>query len=221
MTLIDYTKIEIRENGEPVVDLATLGFLLKPTYFEQGLAPDSKIFLREATAAKLLAAQASLPSGLRFKIWDAYRSRDVQNSVYQRYWKELKKEHPDWDEEQLKTAIAKFVTPPYESDRIPPHATGGTVDLTIVDSAGVELDMGTEYDFFGEEAAPFFYEIFKTKPEATANRRMLREAMEAQGFTLEQDEWWHFDYGNQVWALKSGKPFAFYGEVLPDFFPVA
>ncbi|MFA5352124.1 MAG: M15 family metallopeptidase [Candidatus Gracilibacteria bacterium] len=212
MTLIDYTKIEIRENGEEMVDLATLGFLLQPTYFEQGLAPDPRIFLRKATAEKLLAAQASLPAGLRFKVWDAYRSRDVQNNVYQRYWQDLQAQHPDWDEEKIKLEVGKFVTPPYLKEKVPPHATGGTVDLTIVDADGKELDMGTEYDFFGAEAAPFFYEIYKTKPAVTTNRRILRSVMEAQGFTLEQDEWWHFDYGNQIWALKSGKPFAIYGE---------
>jgi zinc D-Ala-D-Ala dipeptidase len=138
----------------------------------------------------------------------------VQNNIYQWYWKKMQQQHSDWSEAQLRLEVGKFVTPPYESDRIPPHATGGTVDLTIIDSAGAELDMGTEFDFFGPEAGPFFYELYKTKPAATANRRMLRAAMEAQGFTLEQDEWWHFDYGNQIWALKSDKPFAFYGEAL-------
>lgn len=212
MTLIDFRSVEIRENGDKLVDLAQLGFLIEPKYFQQGFSTDSRIFLRESVAQKLLQAEKALPKGLRFKIWDAYRSRDVQNNIYQWYWKNVQQQHPDWSEAQLKLEVGKFVTPPYEADRIPPHATGGTVDLTLVDSTGAELDMGTDFDFFGPEAGPLFYEIFKTKPAVTANRRMLRGVMEAQGFTLEQDEWWHFDYGNQIWALKSGAPFAIYGE---------
>jgi len=112
----------------------------------------------------------------------------------------------------LKTAVGFFITPPYDNTRIPAHATGGTVDLTVVDEHGTELDMGTGFDCFGDEAAPFHFEIYRDKPEITRNRKMLREAMMAEDFTLSQSEWWHFDWGNQVWALRSGKSFAFYGE---------
>jgi D-alanyl-D-alanine dipeptidase len=212
MTLIDFRAIPIQECGEPLVDLAQLGFLVEPKYFQQGFSKDERIFLREGVAQKLLKAEKALPVGLRLKIWDAFRSREVQNNIYQWYWKLTQEKNPDWSEAQLKLEVGKFVTPPFEADRIPPHATGGTVDLTLVDSTGKELDLGTEFDFFGVEANPFFFEIYKTNPAATENRRILRSVMEAQGFTLEQDEWWHFDYGNQIWALKSGQPFAIYGE---------
>ena len=47
------------------------------------------------------------------------------------------------------------MSPPDQIERIPPHATGGTVDLTLVDENGKELDMGTEFDFFGPETAPW------------------------------------------------------------------
>lgn len=216
MTLVKYTSVEIRENNEPMVDLSTLGFIIEPKYFQQGLSPDSKLFLRETTAQKLLKVQSTL-GNLSLKIWDAFRSRNVQNNIYQKYWAELKTAHPDWDGEKLKLEVGKFVSPPYQKDRIPPHATGGAVDLTLVDEHGNELGMGTEFDFFGPEAEPFFYEIYQDKPDITQNRKILREAMQAEGFTLDEDEWWHFDWGSQIWALKSGKPFAFYGEAGDDF----
>ncbi|MFA6520851.1 MAG: M15 family metallopeptidase [Candidatus Gracilibacteria bacterium] len=216
MTLVQYTSVEIKENNEPIVDASTLGFILEPKYFKQGLSADSRIFLRKEVAKKLLKIQSELPN-LRFKIWDAYRSRDVQNNIYKKYWAELKAAHMDWDDEKLKLEVGKFVSPPYQKDRIPPHATGGAVDLTLIDENGNELDMGTEFDFFGPEAGSLFYEIDKDKPEVTKNRNILQEAMQAEGFTLDQDEWWHFDFGNQMWAFKSGEPFAFYGEVTDDF----
>ncbi len=213
MTLVKYTSIEIRENRETMVDLATLGFIVDPKYFQQGLSADARMLLRNEVAQKLLKVQDNL-GGLKLKIWDAFRSRDTQNNIYKKYWAELKTAHPEWTNEQLELEVGKFVSPPYQKNRIPPHATGGTVDLTLTDANGNELNMGTEFDFFGVEAGPFFYEIYKDNPEFTKNRKILREAMEAEGFTLDQDEWWHFDYGNQIWALKSGKPFAFYGEAI-------
>ncbi|HUT22173.1 MAG TPA: M15 family metallopeptidase [Candidatus Bipolaricaulota bacterium] len=218
MTLAKYTSIEIKENNELMVDLGALGFLVEPKYFQQGLSTDPRMLLRIETAQKLLKVQKILGK-IRLKIWDAFRSRDVQNNIYQKYWAELKTANPDWNDEKLKLEVGKFVSPPYQKDRIPPHTTGGTVDLTLVNESGNELDMGTEFDFFGPEARPFFYEIYKNNTNITNNRRLLREAMEAEGFTLDEDEWWHFDWGNQMWALKSGKPFAFYGEANSNFFP--
>lgn len=212
MTLVKYNKIKIRENNESLVDLAKFGFVLEPKYFEEGLSSESKMFLREGVAQKLLKIQQSL-GGLRLKIWDGFRSRDVQNNIYQNYWEEVKKVHPDWDEEKLKNEVGVFVSPPYQEDRIPPHTTGGAVDLTLVDSDGNDLDMGTEFDYFGPEASSFFYEVYLDQPKIAENRKILREAMLAEDFTLDADEWWHFDYGSQIWALKRGKPFAIYGDM--------
>lgn len=213
MTLVKYTSIEIRENSESMIDLAKFDFILEPKYFQQGLSADTRMFLREETAQKLLRVQNNL-QGLKLKIWDAFRSRDVQNNIYQKYWTESQTNHPEWTKDQLELEVGKFVSPPYQKNRIPPHTTGGTVDLTLTDEKGNELNMGTEFDFFGPEANAFFFEIYKHNPEVAKNRRILREAMEAEGFTIDQDEWWHFDYGNQIWALKSGRPFAFYAEAI-------
>jgi len=74
------------------------------------------------------------------------------------------------------------------------------------------LDMGTEFDYFGPEAQSDFYETHTNNPEAGKNRKILRDAMRVVGFTADTDEWWHFDYGNQMWALKANAPLAFYSE---------
>lgn len=211
MTLVDYTSIKIKENNDPMVDLESSELAIEPKYFKQGLSTDPKLYLREETVTKLLRVQRSLGK-LELKIWDAFRSRDVQNSIYQKYWNDKHRSYPQWDKEKLRLEVGKFVSPPYEKDQVPPHSTGGAVDITLLDENKKELDMGTEFDSFGPEANPFFFAIYKNKPNITKNRRILREAMEAEGFTIDESEWWHFDYGNQMWALKSGKPFAIYGE---------
>jgi zinc D-Ala-D-Ala dipeptidase len=40
--------------------------------------------------------------------------------------------------------------------------------------------------------------------------------MLAEGFRWDADEWWHYDYGNQLWAVHYHKPFAIYGEASPE-----
>lgn len=74
------------------------------------------------------------------------------------------------------------------------HSRGATVDLTVLqcDPTGdrcTPLDMGTGFDYFGERA-------HTDSPSATAaqraNRHLLRDAMQAQGFANYADEWWHY-----------------------------
>lgn len=211
MTLVKFEDIPIKEGGEPLVDLSSYNFVLEPAYFNQGLSPDSRMFLRKSVADMLQAIQQGL-GGFRFKIWDGFRSRSVQQAIYEKFWKELSEAHPEWDEEKLKSEVGVFVTAPNNPNRIPPHATGSTVDLTLVDASGKELEMGTEFDYFGPEAAPLYFEENSGNDTAKANRKILREVMLSAGFNGDKDEWWHFDYGNQKWAAEQGKSEAWFGE---------
>ncbi len=72
--------------------------------------------------------------------------------------------------------------------------------------------MGTAFDHFGPEAASLYFEENPGNDTARENRKALREAMVSEGFNMDKDEWWHFDYGNQKWALESGHPEAVFGE---------
>lgn len=70
------------------------------------------------------------------------------------------------------------------------HNQGVAVDLTVVELAGGrELDMGTLYDIFGPEA-----HTANATGTVMANRRILLDAMEAEGFTNYANEWWHFSF---------------------------
>ncbi len=129
-----------------------------------------------------------------------------------KYWKELATQHPDWTEERLKLEVGRFVTAATNPKRIPPHATGGAIDLTLVDKRGNEIEMGTGFDHFGPEAASLYFEKDNQDPVISANRKLLREAMQSEGFRIDDDEWWHYDYGNQLWAAALNQEFAVYGE---------
>lgn len=211
MTLVSFESIEIKESNEPLVDLANFDFILEPFYFKQGLSPSDKMFLREGIAKKLQEIQKNLKT-YKFKIWDGFRPREVQNNIYKKFWAELKQNHPEWDDKTLAQEVGKFVTNANDPNRIPPHATGGAVDLTLVDLLGKELDMGTEFDHFGPQAAALYFEQNQISENIKNNRKLLREAMQTANFRADDDEWWHFDYGNQLWASSLNKPTAIYGE---------
>ena len=206
-----YELIPIRESDDPLVLLKEDDFVLGHMYYLAGLSPIKEMYLRKTVIEKLLKIQKKLKT-YRFKIWDGYRPREVQKNVYQKYWKELEVEHPDWNKEQLTHATSTYVSIPDKPTRIPPHATGGTIDLTLVDEKGKEVDMGTGFDFFGPEAAPYYFDEHDLNQEVKNHRKLFREAMFEEEFTINREEWWHFDYGNQVWAFEKKKPFAIFGE---------
>ena len=69
------------------------------------------------------------------------------------------------------------------------HSTGFTVDATLADRNGAELDMGTPFDFFDPRAHTASRAV---SPEAMERRRVLVRAMAAVGFVNYRREWWHF-----------------------------
>jgi len=77
------------------------------------------------------------------------------------------------------------------------HNYGAAVDLSIINERGVELNMGTEYDFIGELAHPVLEQMFLAKGllsiRQIENRKLLREVMQKAGFFPIQSEWWHFN----------------------------
>ena len=212
MTILKYEYIPINESNEPLVNLSHYGFKLDPAYYNAGLSETPIIYLRESVADRLAAMREELYP-LNFKVWDGWRPREVQHKIYLNYWKKMETEHPEWSEAQLRAQVDTFVTIATDPNRIPVHSTGGSVDLTLVYENGAEVDMGTGFDHFGPEAAALYYEQDGRNNEAVCmNRRILREALTNADFRFDDDEWWHFDYGNQIWAAALGKTHAIYNE---------
>ena len=81
------------------------------------------------------------------------------------------------------------------------HSYGMALDITLLDEAGRELDMGTGFDDMTELSHPALEEGFLQTgallEAQVANRRLLREAMSQAGFVGINTEWWHFDCGDR------------------------
>jgi D-alanyl-D-alanine dipeptidase len=111
------------------------------------------------------------------KMFDCYRPRPIQQKL--------------WD----KVPNASYVTPPWKGSM---HNKGLAVDLTIVDSNGIQLDMGTKFDFFGKEG---HHTYTGHSPEILANRKLLKETMYAVGFRHIRTEWWHYSYTKVTYPI--------------------
>jgi len=129
-----------------------------------------RCFLRPEVGKKIIQLHNDIHSryGYGIKMFDCYRPRPAQQKL--------------WDI----VPNAMYVTPPKKGSM---HNRGLAVDLTIVDENGEELDMGTEYDYFGKEAHRTY-----TNPNVRIqkNREFHRLLLEAHGFTGIRTEWWHY-----------------------------
>ena len=172
-------------------------------YFERGIpGAIRQVYVRKTISDMLLTAACSLPTGYKLKIFDAWRPIAVQKALFDEYYSSLLLAFKDTEksEAELKKMALLFVSYPSEDPHCPfVHSTGGAVDLTIVDSAGRELNMGTDFDDFSDIAHTVYFENTSFH-EIRDNRRLLYNTMLSAGFTNYPFEWWHYDFGDHFWA---------------------
>jgi zinc D-Ala-D-Ala dipeptidase len=162
-------------------------------------------WIREGVGERLVNVADALPAEMTLVVWDGYRPIELQAALFDGYVTELAMVHADWPADAIEEAAARFVTPPSRATLAPPpHLTGGAVDLTLGDANGDPLDLGTGFDVFTDEAGALAFEDIPG--DVRDRRRLLFWAMHAQGFTSYNEEWWHFDYGNQFWGLVTNQP---------------
>jgi D-alanyl-D-alanine dipeptidase len=80
------------------------------------------------------------------------------------------------------------------------HSRGSAVDLTIVDENGIELDMGTIFDYFHERSHT---QAAGLSSEQIKNRQLLLDVMKRNGFKNYSQEWWHFSLVTEAFPGKS------------------
>jgi len=131
-------------------------------------------FLQKPAAYALLYVARSLSRhGLGMIVYDAYRPWYVTRMFYDAT--------PD--------AQKNFVADPAKGSR---HNRGTAVDVGLYDlKTGELIDMGSGYDEFSERASPKFA---GATSYSRWHRKLLEHYMNRVGFSVYEDEWWHFDY---------------------------
>ena len=202
-------KIPIKDNGEKLIYIKDfcpeIAIKLAPYIKKESkkIRKDA-IFIRESVAKRLRVAQNNLPKGYRLMLRCGYRALSIQKKMYNRMYNKLKKKNPQWNKEKLKDETSKLIAP---IDIVPPHSTGGAIDISIVNPHGKELDMGTKIGIFIKETYTDSNKISRT---AKKNRKLLISVMKKAGFVNYPTEWWHWSYGDRYWAAVSKKKYSIY-----------
>ena len=208
-------QIAIIDCQEPLIDTQTLTHVkTRPMYFLQGI-PDAlpTCYVRQSIAHKLEQISQSLPAGLHLVVLDGWRPLTVQQRLREAFLLDIQQRFPHLSEEEQQHTLNQFVAQPSSNPKRPsPHVTGGSVDVSICDADGNLLDMGSAFDAPVDES---WTSALESLPASAAqqNRRLLYHSMISHGFSNMPSEWWHFDFGNQLWALRTGKEWAVYGLV--------
>ncbi|WP_114785662.1 M15 family metallopeptidase [Vibrio tetraodonis] len=212
-------QITIDECGERLLPLSLSDEIVcYPAYYKMGVKyAVQECFVRESVFYKLLEVARSLPNGIRLVVLDGWRPIHVQEYLYETLITQLKRApiHADKNISELSLIARTLVSPPSNNSKCPsPHQTGGSVDVTLCDGDGRLLDMGTQFD---ENSLLSWSSALEDTPETTQaqNRRLLYNAMIEAGFTNLPSEWWHYDYGNQMWANYMGCKKAIFGATKP------
>lgn len=132
-------------------------------------------YLRLKTIKNLIQANEEFKAlGYQIKIFDCYRPLDIQKKM----WEIL----PNAD----------YVANPARGSI---HNRGGAIDITLVDAKGKELEMGTDFDFFGPEAS---HNYANSSKKVKQNRLLLKSIMLKHNFKSFDSEWWHYNLNDST-----------------------
>jgi D-alanyl-D-alanine dipeptidase len=226
------TRIPIRRDntlyGEALVEARVRGLKganfyagdRNPPYWHRVDGATDKLLLRRTVIEKLLRANERAGSaGLELFLFDAWRPREVQ-AYFHDVWmpRELQRRDPTLMGARLTEEVERYWSAPSADEASPaPHATGAAIDLTLRWKNGETLWMGSLFDDVTQLAGRDRFESLApdnfsfSDQEARANRRLLHWLMTDEGFAGHPEEWWHFSWGDQMWAALTGAGEAHYG----------
>ena len=224
-----WNKIPIKDNGDKLIAIPScLKFFDPHPYSHLGAPYKDKTSiwkLREEVVNRLVKVNDYLISKSSFNllIYDSWRPLEVQEFMFKRaFLLECEKSDIDISFENMKSypsilkKVEKFwAYPSYDTMCPPPHSTGGALDVCLSDKEGNLVEMGSMVDQMDETSNPYFYANIKNEEAIIWNsrRNLLREIMTKFGFAQHPNEWWHFSYGDQLWAWKNKKANALYGKI--------
>ena len=150
--------------------------------------------VRKSVAVMLKNAQSRLPPHFELKVVSGFRNETEQLALHEKFG----------NTQQVATESG--------------HTTGGAVDVILV-YCGKEVDCGSPYLEFKAKTPTWSRELSYSQRR---NRFILYNAMTSAGFVNYPLEWWHFCYGDKMYAAYKFEKKAFYGKTeipwQPDLF---
>lgn len=214
--------VPIIESNETMVNIKNADFIkLSPDLNER-----DAVFVRMHVYEMLKKASTMVPVNYCLKIYSAYRPRAEQYELWNMKYNEMRAKYPMMSEDELVAKTKRLCADPRGG--FGGHQTGGAVDITLCDKDGNDVDMGGIIKkSFDNNMTDVSHPLWaggvnsRTKSsniseEARRNRKMLLNIMTAAGFINYPNEWWHYCYGDRMWAAYSNSRYAIYGEYVVE-----
>lgn len=236
--------VDVTQPGgdEPLVDALAAGLAgesfyarvdgLNAPYYAALAGAMKRVWVRRGVLERLLRVNEALgPLGIEVYLLDGYRTLECQRAVYDWFIDQARRAMPHGTMEQWRAFAFPYISDPRtfdwnDSTTWISHITGAAIDLTLRRRASGEwLYMGGVFDDPSDVSTTAHYEGVSTTlgmsaEDARRNRRLLFWAMHREGFSSLPSEWWHYDYGDQLWAKNRPRVvdgeaplLAFYGPV--------
>lgn len=205
-----WEKITIRETNEPLIEIKETSRIKIDLITKQY---QQSFYVRQTIAEKILKISELLPKGINLVLIEGYRNMKTQQDCWNKIFNSIKEKNQHWDEDQINQQVGLFVAKP---SPLANHHCGGAVDVTLAYANGTLLDMGTPYPT--ESISADYFKKFKMFSEEISweqnkNRQILRTAMETEDFVWYPNEWWHYCWGDRMWAVYSNQVECFYGSI--------
>lgn len=208
------TSIPIIECNEPLVNIKYEDNLQYGPAPECELTASDYTKIRKSIFEKLLKAQADLPKGWRFRLYEGFRSLKVQQLLFDQEFQRVQAKYPRLTFEEQFHETTRLISPVINLDgsqNVPPHNTGSAIDIEIVTQDGQLVDMGMAAKDWPYVDSKICATQCKTVSKtAQTNRKLLCDIMQAHGFVNYPTEWWHFSYGDRYWAYFQSAKHAIY-----------
>ena len=164
---------------------------------------------------------------------DGWRSSELQRQLYEKTFPSLiRSQNPEISGEVLREKLKDLISPPSSQDRPSPHATGGAADVILRYRKGTKDHVGSSVVLMGyeegetsERTYPDYYELHEPRSLeeqlAQKHRRAFYAIMTGAVFAVDTElqvnptEFWHWSYGDQMWAKLRHQPAALYGAADP------
>lgn len=224
--------IDGKHNAEPLVAAKDFGIRGEnfyatarnpPYYFVVPGATEALLVRRSVGEYLAQVSQRLAAADLELYLFDAWRPQAVQRFFHDSWVpRELRQRRPDLSDAEIAAETGQYWAAPTKDASAPaPHSTGGAVDLSIRwRNGGDFLWMGSLFDDASAISHVRHFEVLAggdafsfSAEEARANRRLLYWLMIEAGFASNSSEWWHYSFGDRMWAQSTGHPTLLYAGI--------
>ena len=218
---IKFSEIGCLEEEAPLIKIQrTQRISIEPFWtikgdFEGGMYADyiaenpeyNGVYIRPELLKRLEKAADSLGGQYKLVVRAGHRPLAIQRRLVKECMQDYKDDNPGVSDEEALMHARMFVSDPDIS--LPPHCCGAAIDIDLFDSKNnTFVDFGSPINL-DEDISFLHYDGITT--EQKNNRMMLLATMLDAGLASTAFEWWHFSYGDQVWAWFYGHDDSLYG----------